>query len=112
MESSYKNNDINLEKTRKEVQDFVDKHQRAFKYKLSIMALYKESKILETFLEGAPQSVLQLYIILQLGSDNVTVLQWFSIATSFLAFSYGTAGIYMEYPTKVKVILIVNGCNH
>ena len=66
-----------------------------------VLGDHYKSKIYETFLEGAPQSMLQLYIVLETG--NITELQWATLLSSFFSFTYSATGIFLEYPTKVRM---------
>ena len=73
-------------------------------YQSEIMGIYYNFKLLESFLEGAPQSILQLVIIFQTKSDfdeKVDPSTWFSIAVSFVSFTLTAAGIYTQHPTEV-----------
>ena len=56
----------------------------------------------ETFLETAPQTVLQLYIIFQLeNSEDITWTQWRTLIKSFIFFLMGAMTNYLG-PTKVS----------
>ena len=56
----------------------------------------------ETFLETAPQTVLQLYIIFQMGnSEVITWTQWRTLIKSFTFFLMGAMTNYLG-PTKVS----------
>ena len=73
-------------------------HESKKKYEM-VLASFYQSKIFESFLEGAPQSILQLTIVLQTG--EISSIQWFAIATSFLSVAYSSSGIFLQHPTKV-----------
>ena len=69
--------------------------------KTTTRALYlAEYRIFEAFLEGAPQSILQLYIILS--SCSIQDFQWLTLVSSFMAFTYASSEIYLKCPTKVN----------
>ena len=57
-------------------------------------------KLIETFMESAPQSVLQTYIFL-VQDESISTTQYMTIISSFVIFSYGAVGIYLTLPTKV-----------
>ena len=69
---------------------------------------YLESKVTEfnryeTFLEGAPQSVLQFYVLLQYAQCEIQT-RWMlptSMVISYLCFAYSAADTFLSYPTKV-----------
>ena len=65
-----------------------------------ISAEAANSKLTETFMEGAPQSVLQTYIFL-VQDESISTTQYITIISSFVIFSYGAVGIYLSQPTKV-----------
>ena len=57
---------------------------------------------LETFLETAPQTILQLYIFFQIDDvDKITLLQWITLIKSFSFFLMGAMTNYLG-PTKVS----------
>ena len=91
------------EKYLKDIRDILKEYKEAKDYQNHIRGEFHDFKIMESFLEGAPQSILQITIILQeetlkqVGWDT-----WFSIGLSFFTFSLGAAGIYSERPTKVQ----------
>ena len=60
-------------------------------------------KLTETFMEGAPQSVLQTYIFL-VQDESISTTQYITIISSFVIYSYGAVGIYLSQPTKVMYI--------
>ena len=85
-----------------EIKCILKNYKEAKDHQNEIKGEFHDFKIMESFLEGAPQSILQLMIILQ----QETLIQvgwdtWLSIGVSFLNFTYGAAGIYCERPTKV-----------
>ena len=83
----------------KEIRYYAKKAHDAKTYQNQVKADFYDLKIYETYLEGAPQSVLQLYIILH--TCSIEPFQWGTLITSFMAFSYASAEIYLTYPTKV-----------
>ena len=74
---------------------------KAREHEQRVLGDHYKSKIYETFLEGAPQSMLQLYIVLETGI--ITGLQWATLLSSFFSFTYSATGIFLEYPTKVSM---------
>ena len=56
-------------------------------------------KLYEAFLEGGPQSIVQLMIVMQGGLINY--FQIVTIITSLLSFTLAATEIYLRYPTKV-----------
>ena len=79
-------------------------YKEAKDYQNRIRGEFHDFKIMESFLEGAPQSILQLTIILQEQTlKQVEISTWISIGMSFFTFSLGAAGIYTECPTKVQL---------
>ena len=80
-----------------------DIYEEATEYKDDINAEYRRSKILETYFEAAPQSILQLYIIFtSYGFSNNSFMQWVSFLTSFLNAANTAISIYSEFPSKVN----------
>ena len=65
-----------------------------------LQGTFFDMKIYEAFLEGAPPSILQLYIILT--SCEIKPFQWFTLITSFLAFTYASSEIFLKCPTKAS----------
>ena len=65
-----------------------------------IFAKAANFKLTETFMEGAPQSVLQTYIFL-VQDESISTSQYVTIISSFVILSYGAVGIYLSQPTKV-----------
>ena len=65
-----------------------------------IIAEAKTMKLFETFLEAAPQTVLQLYIIM-VQNKEMSNIQIVTLVKSFLLFLYGTMKNYLG-PTKVS----------
>ena len=77
----------------------------AIKHRDDILEEGKMIKQFETFLETAPQTVLQLYIIFQLEPSEVTLTQWRTLAKCFIFFLMGAMSNYLG-PTKVSCYLI------
>ena len=81
------------------IQTLAEKRYLAKKYQEVIMGAFYECKMMETFLENAPQSILQLTIVMQTGI--ITKMQYFNIFTSFLSFTMTAGEIYLNHPTLV-----------
>ena len=99
----------------KEIKEMSQKYNLAKIYQSEIMGTYYNFKLLESFLEGAPQSMLQLVIIFQTKScqdtdsfdEKIDPSTWFSIAVSFVSFTLTAAGIYTQHPTEVKIYTLL-----
>ena len=63
---------------------------------------FQEMRLYEVFGESAPQSALQLAIMLQLG--YLSYIQIFTIATSLFSVSMGSTNIFLLMPTKSKPV--------
>ena len=72
-----------------------------------IIAEAKTMKLFETFLETAPQTVLQLYIIMQ-QAEEITNTQMTTLIKSFSFFLFGAIKNYLG-PTKVYIYKILGG---
>ena len=59
---------------------------------------FLKDKLNESFLEGGPQTILQLSIIMQTGPSTT---QYVTLVTSFLTFSFSATKLLLKYPTKV-----------
>ena len=91
-----------------QIKELARKRQEAKNHELKIHGDIYDFKIMESFLEGAPQSVLQLVIILQnYELSNVDLFTWINIFISFASFSKTAAGIYSYHPTQVILNLII-----
>ena len=91
----------------KDIKDILKEYKEAKDYQNQIRGEFYDFKIMESFLEGAPQSILQITIILQEKTLNLVGWDtWVSIGLSFFNFSLGAAGIYSERPTKVQNLYI------
>ena len=64
-----------------------------------LIGQFMDLKLYEAFLEGGPQSIVQLMIVMQGGLTSY--FQIFTIATSLLSFTLAATEIYLRYPTKV-----------
>ena len=85
----------------KELETRASKYYDSTMYIQYIIGKASNFKLSETFLEGGPQSVLQLYIVIKEQQEEVTNLQIFTICTSFLGFAFGAMCTYLTQPTKV-----------
>ena len=83
-----------------EVKQIANMANDANVYTEELQGTFFDMKIYEAFLEGAPQSILQLYIILT--SCEIKPFQWFTLITSFLAFTYASSEIFLKCPTKAS----------
>ena len=85
------------------LRNFSDIYKEATEYKNDIKAEYRRSKMIETYFEAAPQSILQLFIIFTTkGFGNNSFMQWVSFLTSFLNAANTATSIYSEFPSKVN----------
>ena len=73
------------------------------KQKTFLQAEFLDMKLFETFLEGGPQSILQIAIIIMYGPTDYW--QYVTIATSLLSFCLSATYMYLQYPTKVILII-------
>ena len=69
-------------------------------YSQKVEGEFYDMKILEAFLEGAPQTVLQLYVVLS--TCNIEDIQWVTLITSFLAYTKTCSEIFLRCPTEVR----------
>ena len=67
-----------------------------------LIGQFMDLKLYEAFLEGGPQSIVQLMIVMQGGLTSY--FQIFTIVTSLLSFTLAATEIYLRYPTKVYTI--------
>ena len=90
----------------------VNQYKKAKDYENEVNGDFHHFRIMEAFLEGAPQTILQLSIVFQekqigeLNHESMLMLfqsvwSWISIIISFLTFSLGAVGIFTEGPTQV-----------
>ena len=70
-------------------------------YTEQVEGIFYDMKILEAFLEGAPQTVLQLYIVLT--TCNIENFQWVTLITSFMAYTKNCCEIFLRCPTEVSL---------
>ena len=83
--------------------EFSDIYVKATEYKDDVKAEYRRFKMIETYFEAAPQSILQLFIIFTTkGFGNISIMQWVSFITSFLNAANTATSIYSEFPSKVN----------
>ena len=110
------NKDIKTTETIEKVKALVNQYKKAKDYENEINGDFHHFRIMEAFLEGAPQTILQLTIVFQeeqIGELNheswltlfLSIWSWISIIISFLTFSLGAAGIFTEGPTQVYIIV-------
>ena len=84
----------------KELIECAKKHDDAVTAQNEIINQAKTMKLFETFLETAPQTVLQLYIILQ-QNEEMSTTQMTTLIKSFSFFLFGAVRNYLG-PTKVR----------
>ena len=79
-----------------------DENLEAIEHRDQILDEAKTIAQFETFLETAPQTILQLYIFFQIDDvDEITLLQWITLIKSFSFFLMGAMTNYLG-PTKVS----------
>ena len=79
-----------------------DENYEAIEHRDQILDEAKTIAQFETFLETAPQTILQLYIFFQIDDvDEITLLQWITLIKSFSFFLMGAMTNYLG-PTKVS----------
>ena len=93
--------DASQEKYKADIKSFSDQYHDANDFEKEIFANVQEFKLLEAFLEGAPQSILQFVIMLKEDEISNDPYTWFTICVSFLSFSKTTAEIFLQHPTNV-----------
>ena len=109
------NKDIKRAETMEEIKTLVNEYKKAKDYQNEVNGDFHDFRIMEAFLEGAPQTILQLTIVFQeerIGELNheswltlfLSIWSWISIIISFLTFSLGAVGIFTEGPTQVCII--------
>ena len=74
-------------------------------YRSVLQGKFLKLKILEAFLEGGPQFILQITIMMQNGPSSYS--QYITIATSLLSFSLGATAILFDFPTEVSTIIFI-----
>ena len=89
------------EENKARIQQIAKQYHNACEFEKKLMGSFQEFKIMEGFLEGAPQSVLQIVIMLR-EYEDVDWFTYFTIATSFFSFSKTTAEIFLIHPSKVN----------
>ena len=83
----------------KELKDRAQENSDAMTTESNILLEAKTMKLFETFLETAPQTVLQLYIVMQ-QAEEVSYTQYSTLIKGFLFFVFGAMKNYLG-PTKV-----------
>ena len=89
------------EENKTKIQQLAIDYHDACEFEKKLLGLFQEFKIMEGFLEGAPQSVLQIVIMLR-EYEDVDWFTYFTITTSFFCFSKTTAEIFLIHPSKVN----------
>ena len=83
---------------------FAETNEKIIKQKIFLRGQFLDHKMYEAFLEGGPQSILQLTILMQKGLSSPW--QLFTIVTSFLTFCLCATEMLQNYPTRVSIIFI------
>ena len=96
------------EKT-KELTDLAMKNKRLNAKKISVTSDFLGVMIFEAFLEAAPQSTLQIMIVLKQGF--VDHFQMLTIITSLMSLTIAAVKLFWEFPTKVEFDTISNEPN-
>ena len=112
--------DTSLEKLAEDQRLNIEDHDKNALYKFAkinddiikqrtfLQAEFLDMKLFETFLEGGPQSILQIAIIIIYGPSDYW--QYVTIATSLLSFCLSATYMYLQYPTKVRLIIETQLC--
>ena len=89
---------------RKKAIEFGKQNQEHLLAKNTLLATFLDLKLLEAFLEAAPQFAFQISVILQDGLSSST--QIFTIVTSALSLTWASSELYLNYPTEVNLKII------
>ena len=89
------------EENKTKIHQLAKDYHDACEFEKKLLGAFQEFKIMEAFLEGAPQSVLQIVIMLR-EFEDVNWFTYFTIAISFFSFSKTTAEIFLIHPSKVN----------
>ena len=76
-------------------------HLEGIEHRDKILEVAKDVQQFEVFLETAPQTILQLYIIF-IQSGEITATQWITLTKCFIFFLTGAMTNYLG-PTKVNL---------
>ena len=87
---------------KKELMVYAEMNKKIVKQKAYLKGQFLDLKLYEAFLEGGPQSILQIAIIMQCGPSSYW--QYLTISTSLLSFSFTATKMLLEYPTKVSTL--------
>ena len=96
---------INPDDRIEDINELAQKRKEAKQYQLKLQGTFYDFKLMESFLEGAPQSILQLVIIFQ--EKKLYQLEWFSIfniGLSFISFTKTACEVFNQHPTQVNFI--------
>ena len=85
-----------------DIKEAAEDYDKAEQRYLEIMTDFQRMKLYEAFGESAPQAVLQLGIVLQLGT--VSPIQIFTICTSLFSLTLGASEILLMMATKDKPV--------
>ena len=96
------NNPRNLENDKKSLIKFAETNEDIKKQKAYCLRKFLNMKLFETFLEGGPQCILQLSIIMQHGPSSYW--QYITISTSIIRFCLSATGMFLNYPTNVRMM--------
>ena len=83
---------------------FAKTHDNIIRQQLHLEGQFLNFKLHESFLEGGPQSVLQIITVFKNGFTSG--LQLLTILTSFLSFTWTSTEMYLTSPTKVCMSLV------
>ena len=87
-----------------ELKDHAQENSNVATAQFEIIDKAKTMKLFETFLETAPQTMLQLYIIM-IQNEDMSKTQIVSLVKGFFLFVFGAMNNYLG-PTKVNINLI------
>ena len=91
---------FNLADEQKKLETFAEINDKITRQKLLLEGQFLDHKLHESFLEGGPQSILQMTIVFKQGFNGG--LQIFTILTSLLGFTLTSTEMYLTSPTKVS----------
>ena len=91
---------LELQLSKDKLEEFATINKDIKNYRLVLQGKFLKLKILEAFLEGGPQFILQMTIMMQNGPSSYS--QYVTIATSLLSFSLAATKILLNFPTEVS----------
>ena len=99
-----------LDAKTKELTELAMKNKRSNSKKISVTSDFLGVMIFEAFLEAAPQSTLQIMIVLKQGF--VDYFQMLTIVTSLISLTIAAVKLFWEFPTKVRFATISSRLNN